>query len=82
MVQTESDKPDSKARDMNFSSPWIWPVFFQSLALSLGLTVAIGAQNAFVLRQGLRREQLGRQCHADGWRRPEIQLPCKTSPQS
>jgi L-lysine exporter family protein LysE/ArgO len=30
----------------------------QGLALSLGLIVAIGAQNAFVLRQGLRREQV------------------------
>ena len=35
------------------------PVFAQGLALSLGLIVAIGAQNAFVLRQGLRREQVG-----------------------
>lgn len=33
-------------------------VFLQGLALSLGLIVAIGAQNAFVLRQGLRREHL------------------------
>ncbi len=35
------------------------PVFFHGLALSLGLIVAIGAQNAFVLRQGLRREHVG-----------------------
>ena len=35
------------------------PVFLQGLALSLGLIVAIGAQNAFVLRQGLRREHVG-----------------------
>lgn len=35
------------------------PVFLQALALSLGLIVAIGAQNAFVLRQGLRREHIG-----------------------
>ncbi len=34
------------------------PVFTQGLALSLGLIVAIGAQNAFVLRQGLRREHV------------------------
>ena len=27
-----------------------WPVFVQGLLLSLGLIVAIGAQNAFVLR--------------------------------
>lgn len=37
----------------------IAPAFVQGLALSLGLIVAIGAQNAFVLRQGLRREHLG-----------------------
>ena len=36
-----------------------WPVFLQALMLSLGLIVAIGAQNAFVLRQGLRREHVG-----------------------
>jgi L-lysine exporter family protein LysE/ArgO len=35
------------------------PVFMQGLALSFGLIVAIGAQNAFVLRQGLRREHVG-----------------------
>lgn len=35
------------------------PVFVQGVALSLGLIVAIGAQNAFVLRQGLRREHVG-----------------------
>jgi L-lysine exporter family protein LysE/ArgO len=34
-------------------------VFIQGLALSLGLIVAIGVQNAFVLRQGLRREHVG-----------------------
>ena len=33
-------------------------VFLQGLALSFGLIVAIGAQNAFVLRQGLRREHV------------------------
>ena len=36
----------------------IWPVVIQGLALSFGLIVAIGAQNAFVLRQGLRREHV------------------------
>ena len=35
------------------------PVWLQGLVLSLGLIVAIGAQNAFVLRQGLRREHVG-----------------------
>lgn len=34
-------------------------VFVQGLALSFGLIVAIGAQNAFVLRQGLCREHVG-----------------------
>ena len=37
----------------------VTPAFVQGLVLSLGLIVAIGAQNAFVLRQGLRREHLG-----------------------
>jgi L-lysine exporter family protein LysE/ArgO len=41
----------------NFSI--IAPAFVQGLALSFGLIVAIGAQNAFVLRQGLRREHVG-----------------------
>ena len=40
-------------------SPPAFPVFVQGLVLSLGLIVAIGAQNAFVLRQGLRREHVG-----------------------
>lgn len=35
------------------------PALASGLALSLGLIVAIGAQNAFVLRQGLRREHVG-----------------------
>lgn len=35
------------------------PVWVQGLLLSLGLIVTIGAQNAFVLRQGLRREHVG-----------------------
>lgn len=43
---------------MNTSSAMMWPVYFQGLALSFGLIVAIGAQNAFVLRQGLRREHV------------------------
>lgn len=34
-------------------------VFLQGLLLGLSLIVAIGAQNAFVLRQGLRREHVG-----------------------
>ena len=35
------------------------PVFIQGLLLGFGLIVAIGAQNAFVLRQGLRNEHVG-----------------------
>jgi L-lysine exporter family protein LysE/ArgO len=38
--------------------PMMGSVFLQGLTLSLGLIVAIGAQNAFVLRQGLRREHV------------------------
>ncbi len=41
------------------TSTAIWPIFIQGLPLSFGLIVAIGAQNAFVLRQGLRREHVG-----------------------
>lgn len=41
-----------------FTSP-AGAVFVQGLFLSLGLIIAIGAQNAFVLRQGLRREHVG-----------------------
>ena len=40
------------------SASLVFPVFLQGLLLSLGLIVAIGAQNAFVLRQGLRREHV------------------------
>jgi L-lysine exporter family protein LysE/ArgO len=40
-------------------APFAFPAFAQGLALSFGLIVAIGAQNAFVLRQGLRREHVG-----------------------
>ncbi|MBP7574585.1 MAG: amino acid transporter [Rhodoferax sp.] len=45
--------------DIQVSLSLIFPTFVQGLALSLGLIVAIGAQNAFVLRQGLRREYVG-----------------------
>lgn len=38
--------------------PLMGSVFLQAWVLSLGLIVAIGAQNAFVLRQGLRREHV------------------------
>lgn len=46
---------------MNFlpaAMPLSFSVFVQGLALGLGLIVAIGSQNAFVLRQGLRREHV------------------------
>jgi len=36
-----------------------WPAAAAGFALGLSLIVAIGAQNAFVLRQGLRREHVG-----------------------
>lgn len=39
--------------------PLVLPAYLQGLALSVGLIVAIGAQNAFVLRQGIRREHVG-----------------------
>lgn len=44
---------------LNSSPALALPVFAQAFALSLSLIVAIGAQNAFVLRQGLRREHVG-----------------------
>lgn len=43
---------------ISFSLAAAAPVFVQGLVLSFGLIVAIGAQNAFVLRQGLRREHV------------------------
>jgi L-lysine exporter family protein LysE/ArgO len=44
---------------LTHASSLAFAVFLQGLALGLGLIVAIGAQNAFVLRQGLRREHVG-----------------------
>lgn len=41
------------------TTPSVFSVFLQGLSLGLGLIVAIGSQNAFVLRQGLRREHVG-----------------------
>lgn len=41
------------------TTSFAFPVFVQALVLSFGLIVAIGAQNAFVLRQGLLREHVG-----------------------
>jgi L-lysine exporter family protein LysE/ArgO len=45
--------------DISTSLAAIAPAFTEGLLLSFGLIVAIGAQNAFVLRQGLRREHVG-----------------------
>jgi L-lysine exporter family protein LysE/ArgO len=45
--------------NLNDTISGVSPIFVQGLFLSLGLIVAIGAQNAFVLRQGLRREHVG-----------------------
>lgn len=36
-----------------------WPAFSTGFVLSATLIIAIGAQNAFVLRQGIRREHVG-----------------------
>jgi L-lysine exporter family protein LysE/ArgO len=41
------------------ATPSVFSVLLQGLSLGLGLIVAIGSQNAFVLRQGLRREHVG-----------------------
>ncbi|MDZ5632664.1 LysE/ArgO family amino acid transporter [Janthinobacterium sp. GMG1] len=41
------------------TTPLVFSVFLQGMTLGLGLIVAIGSQNAFVLRQGLRREHVG-----------------------
>lgn len=43
----------------NLDTSAAFGTFSQGMALGLGLIVAIGAQNAFVLRQGLRREHVG-----------------------
>lgn len=45
--------------DASVLLPQAGPALASGLALGLGLIVAIGAQNAFVLRQGLRREHVG-----------------------
>ncbi|WAP51767.1 LysE/ArgO family amino acid transporter [Arthrobacter sp. ATA002] len=37
----------------------MWSIWGTGLLTGLGLIVAIGAQNAFVLRQGIRREHVG-----------------------
>jgi len=57
-----SFEAQGKLQPMTFQSDTfsvIAPVFVQGMVLGLGLIVAIGAQNAFVLRQGLRREHVG-----------------------
>jgi len=45
--------------NLSIPTPLALSVTLQGLALSLGLIMAIGAQNAFVLRHGLRREHVG-----------------------
>jgi L-lysine exporter family protein LysE/ArgO len=45
--------------DQSLSLTAALPLFLLGTASSLGLIVAIGAQNAFVLRQGLRRDRVG-----------------------
>jgi L-lysine exporter family protein LysE/ArgO len=37
----------------------VWSIWVSGLVTGLALIVAIGAQNAFVLRQGIRREHIG-----------------------
>ena len=37
----------------------IWQSYINGLLVAAGLIMAIGAQNAFVLRQGVRREHVG-----------------------
>jgi L-lysine exporter family protein LysE/ArgO len=46
-------------RMLALSPSFAIPAFARGLFLCFGLIVAIGAQNAFVLRQGLRREHVG-----------------------
>ena len=51
-----------QAGGMSFATPFVHAAggaYVHGMALGLGLIVAIGAQNAFVLRQGLRREHVG-----------------------
>jgi L-lysine exporter family protein LysE/ArgO len=45
--------------DPTFATASLLHPALQGLMLTFGLIVAIGAQNAFVLRQGLRREHVG-----------------------
>ncbi|PKB21754.1 LysE/ArgO family amino acid transporter [Janthinobacterium sp. 64] len=44
---------------LSATTPLVFSVFVQGMTLGLGLIVAIGSQNAFVLRPGLRREHVG-----------------------
>lgn len=49
---------DDRSRLPGFTQPLMSAPFIEGFGLGIGLIVAIGAQNAFVLRQGLRREHL------------------------
>ena len=51
--------PDDAPMTPNDTVSPPWTALAQGAALGFGLIVAIGAQNAFVLRQGLRREHVG-----------------------
>lgn len=46
-------------RAMTIDSTFLFNSYTQGLLLGTSLIIAIGAQNAFVLRQGLRREHVG-----------------------
>lgn len=49
----------ARARITRMPTPDVHAAFVQGLLLSASLIIAIGAQNLFVLRQGLRREHVG-----------------------
>lgn len=51
--------PCLQSRIARMPSPQFNAAFVQGLFLSASLIIAIGAQNLFVLRQGLRREHVG-----------------------
>lgn len=48
----------SRAREARLTEAGKIEAFFQGFGLSISLILAIGAQNAFVLRQGLRQEHV------------------------
>lgn len=54
---TSFSKPDAPAISHSMMDPI--PTFLTGFAMSAALVMAIGAQNLFVLRQGLKREHVG-----------------------